>query len=572
MQLGDTSTARLALLMLARAHAHAADLAGAESALALVGTPDTPRLQAEFALVRDELAAQRSHSDKTLMPAEDPQYLNRELFRTFLSVNRKLAQAIELEEAMHALLDAAVTLTGGRNGYLLIMRSDGIRREFQSGQAASQIQAFSRSLANQSIQEQRTLTGVDVLANEELQAMQSVRNLRVRSAICAPFYSAGGTKGAIYVEHPGRAGVFSEHDKESLEVLADQAAIAVDRMMREEAMQTELSTSKRDLAVATRTAKRQRAQLLGDSSAMRGLREEIEKLANLNLSVLIHGETGTGKELVARALHERGNRAMGPFVAENCSALPAELMERELFGHVEGAFTGADRDRPGLLELANGGTLFLDEVGDMPPALQVKLLRALQEQTIRRVGAQETIQLDLRMVAATHKDLRKLIRTGEFREDLFFRLAAVELRVPSLRDRDDDVVLLAKHFVARHAQQAGRDIRLSKIAVAALQSYPWPGNVRELEHIIARAALLCEGTEILNLQLPAATSTPSHPDNDLTSDGQSNQIVMTLKEAEMRSITTAMSHHGGDKTKAAKTLGISRTALYDKLKRHGLSD
>lgn len=564
LQLGDTSTARLALMMLARAHVRAEDLAGAESALALVGTPDNPRLQQEFSILQDELASRQTPQHDNEMPQGGPHHPTRELFRTFLAVNRKLAQAVELDQAMTALLDAAVTLSGGRTGYLLVMRSDGMQREFQSGQTASQIQAFSRSLANQSIQEQRTLTGVDVLANEELQAMQSVRNLRVRSAICAPFHSASGTKGAIYVEHPGRAGVFTDDDKEVLEILADQAAIAVDRMIREEQLRSELSHSQRALVVATRTATRKRPRMLGNSQAMRDLRAEIDKLANTNLSVLIVGETGTGKELVARALHERGNRAKGPFVAENCSALPAELMERELFGHVEGAFTGADRDRPGLLELANGGTLFLDEVGDMPAALQVKLLRALQEQTIRRVGGQETMQLDLRMVSATHKDLRERIQQGEFREDLFFRLAAVQLRVPPLRERDADVTLLAKHFVSQHAQQAGVNLRLSKTALANLTSYRWPGNVRELDHVLARACLLSEGTEIVDLQLPSLLQSSDEPPPP---DGE----IMTLKEAEKRAIAAAMAHYAGDKTKVAKGLGISRTALYDKLKRHDLN-
>ncbi|MFT4840012.1 MAG: transcriptional regulator with GAF, ATPase, and Fis domain/serine/threonine protein kinase [Planctomycetota bacterium] len=565
-QLGDTSTARLTLLMLARAHVRAGDVQEAEASLALVGVPDTARLKEEFAHFQEELAEQQSSGDSNGMPEGSAHQPSRELFRTFLAVNRKLAQAEQLDQAMATLLDAAVTLTGGRNGYLLVMRSDGIQREFQSGHGASHAQAFSRSLANQSVQEQRTLTGVDVLANEELQAMQSVQNLRIRSAICAPFHSAGGTKGAIYVEHPGRAGVFSEHDKEALEVLADQAAIAVDRMLREEAMRTELTTSKQALVVATRTSKRKRARLLGDSSAMCALRAEINKLADLPLSVLIQGETGTGKELVARALHENGSRKNGPFVAENCSALPAELMERELFGHVEGAFTGADRDRPGLLELAHGGTLFLDEVGDMPHSLQVKLLRALQERVIRRIGGDHTIELDLRMVSATHKNLREMIAAGEFREDLYFRIAAVEIRVPSLRERPGDIELLAKHFVAHHAQHAATSLELSKTATAALTSYSWPGNVRELEHVIARAALLCDGTEIIDLKLPTEPATGS------TTASVPDTEVITLKEAEKRAIAAAMSRHGGDKTKVARILGISRTALYDKLKRHDLSE
>jgi transcriptional regulator with GAF, ATPase, and Fis domain len=494
------------------------------------------------------------------------------LFRTFLAVNRKLAQARDLDEAMRGLLDAAVTLTAGRRGYLLVQREDGMRREFDSGSSEQAAQAFSRSLANRAIQEQRALTGADVLADEELQAMQSVRNLRVRSAICVPFDSAAGVRGAIYVEHAGRAGVFREADSRALEVLADQAAIAVDRMLREESMQKELSDSRRELAVVRRGSRRSAVRLLGESGVMEDLRAQVDKLAQLELAVLVTGETGTGKELVARSLHERGVRSQGPFVAENCSALPAELMERELFGHVEGAFTGADRDRPGLLELANGGTLFLDEVGDMPSALQVKLLRALQEREIRRVGGSQTIALDLRMVAATHKDLRAMVRDGSFREDLFFRLAAVELHVPALRERGGDVELLADHFVERHARERGVRLRLLASARAELRQYGWPGNVRELEHVIARAALLCDGEEVAELRLPTGQGLAAGAGDvaGAAAAGDTSEPVCTLQEAERRAIEAAMRHCGGDKAKAARTLGISRTALYDKLKRHGL--
>ena len=349
-------------------------------------------------------------------------------------------------------------------------------------------------------------------------------------------------------------------------MLADQAAIAVDRMLREEALQSELVQSRRELAVVRRG--RRETQLLGDSRPMRELRTQIDKLAPLDLPVLVLGETGTGKELVARALHERGVRHRGPFVAENCSALPAELMERELFGHVQGAFTGADRDRPGLLELASGGTLFLDEVGDMPPALQSKLLRALQERVIRRVGGSTAIELDLRLVAATHKDLRAMVAAGTFREDLFFRLAAVELRVPPLRERGDDVLLLAEHFVQKNGASRGVALRLSPVSKAALRDYRWPGNVRELEHVIARAALLCEGEEIVDLALPraavaAAGVSPAAPP---ASDG----TILTLKEVERRAIIAALQSCGGDKAKTARALDISRTALYEKLKRFGL--
>ncbi|MFO1031470.1 MAG: sigma 54-interacting transcriptional regulator [Planctomycetota bacterium] len=568
LRLGDVASARLARVILARAEAELGDVVAAQAALDELGPPDTERMRQETEHVLRTLAVRatvRPDPASSPMPERTTTGPSRELFRTFLAVNRQLAQETDLDKAMRHLLDAAVTLSGGRIGYLLVARDDGMRREFQSGDAGPVGQAFSRSLTHRAMQLQRTLTGADGLADRDLQDMPSVKNLQVRSAICAPFRSAGGTVGAIYVEHPGRAGVFAEQDKEALEVLADQAAIAVDRMLREEALQSELQSSQRELLVARRVGRRSGSQLLGDSQPMRGLRAQIDKLAPLELPVLVLGETGTGKELVARALHERSNRHRGPFVAENCSALPPELMERELFGHVQGAFTGADRDRPGLLELAGGGTLFLDEVGDMPPALQAKLLRALQEQTIRRVGGSETVQLDLRLVAATHKDLRAMVQRGEFREDLFFRLAAVELVVPPLRERGGDVEQLAQHFVEQAGLQRGRTLRLGAIARAALTGYPWPGNVRELEHVIARAALLCDGEELVDLQLP------QHDRMAATAPGAaSGGAVITIREAERRAIVAALQASGGDKTKAARLLDISRTALYEKLKRFEL--
>ena len=566
--LGDRAGGRIAQVMLARAHAELGDLAAARATLAELGEPDSDRLRAEFVGVQELLCGTpTATSNVAPMQERPPSGPSRELFRTFLAVNRQLAQETDLDKAMRHLLDAAVTLSGGRIGYLLVARDDGMRREFQSGDAGPIGQAFSRSLAHRAMQLQRTLTGADGLADRDLQDMPSIKNLQVRSAVCAPFRSASGTIGAIYVEHPGRAGAFADSDKEALEVLADQAAIAVDRMLRDEALQSELSQSRRELAIVNRTTRRESTQLLGDSQPMRDLRAQIDKLAPLDLPVLILGETGTGKELVARALHERSARHRGPFVAENCSALPSELMERELFGHVQGAFTGADRDRPGLLELANGGTLLLDEVGDMPAALQVKLLRTLQEQSIRRVGGSETIQLDLRLLAATHKDLRAMVKSGAFREDLFFRIAAVELRVPSLRERGLDIAQLAEHFVQRNAAQRGRSLRLSAIAKAAMRDYRWPGNVRELEHVMARAALLCEGEEVVDLALPKQEPGASHPSAGAVGASGVAGAIMTLKEAERLAIVAALQACGGDKAKTARALAISRTALYEKLKR-----
>ncbi|MEO6594815.1 MAG: sigma 54-interacting transcriptional regulator, partial [Planctomycetota bacterium] len=572
MALGNVSAGRLAQVMLARAHAELGEADAAAAILTEIGTPESDRVRAEAAQVQSMLRAPPAKATDAQVSMSEQTSTNtgpsRELFRTFLAVNRQLAQETDLDKAMRHLLDAAITLSGGRIGYLLLAREDGMRREFQSGDSGPSGQAFSRSLVHRAMHLQRTLTGADGLADRDLQDMPSIRNLQIRSAICAPFRSAGGAVGAIYVEHAGRAGAFAEADKEALEVLADQAAIAVDRMLREEALTQELTASRRELAVVKRSSKREAVLLLGDSKSMRDLKAQIQKLAPLELPVLVLGETGSGKELVARALHEHSARHRGPFVAENCSALPAELMERELFGHVQGAFTGADRDRPGLLELASGGTLFLDEVGDMPPALQAKLLRALQEQSIRRVGGSEVVQLDLRVLAATHKDLRAMVQRGEFREDLFFRIAAVELLIPPLRERGSDIVLLAEHFVQRHGASRGRNLRLSAIAKAALLDYRWPGNVRELDHIVARASLLCEVDEIVDLQLP---KTSLLAPTEGSAAAVSADTVVTLKEVERRAIVAALQACSGDKAKSARALGISRTALYEKIKRHGLN-
>ncbi len=586
-ELGAHGAATHTLVLLARALAEQQRRDEAGALLARLDGKAVARFAGEIAKIRELLAPPPPPPAPSPSPTpprqtivQEPQGPSRELFRTFLAVNRRLAHESDLEKAMSMLLESAITLTGGRTGYLLIARPDGLQREFQTGSSAPGVQAFSRSLANRAMQQQRTLTGEDALADRELNEMPSIRNLQVRSAVCAPFRSATGAEGAIYVEHAGRAGAFTEQDKDSLEVLADQAAIAVDRMMREEQLASELEHSRRELAVAQRVVRRDQTTLIGDSQVIKDLRVQIQKIAPLDLSVLILGETGTGKEVVARAIHQNGQHARGPFVAENCSALPAELMERELFGHVAGSFTGADRDRPGLLELASGGTLFLDEVGDMPSTLQAKLLRALQEKRIRRIGSSETIDVDTRILAATHKDLRAMVARGEFREDLFFRLAAVEIAVAPLRDRKGDVDVLAKHFLELQCKQHGVRRVLSEPALQQMRTYRWPGNVRELQHVIARALLLAEGDTIDDVQLPrdpnahaapspaSVQAAPTGSNPSPTPAAEPPWPILPLAEAERRTILAVLAHCNGEKSAAARLLGISRTALYEKLKRY----
>jgi transcriptional regulator with GAF, ATPase, and Fis domain len=576
LQAGASHSLPLIRALLARAHALAGQPAAAKAALVAVGDPANERVRDEVLRARaalDAVTMGTAPMDSTASSSQRPEnagegWIPREVFRTFLAVNRRLAAEANLEKAMDYLLDAAVTLTGARTGYLLLVRRDGLRLELRSGDMRAAGMAFSRSLVHRAIHERRAITSQEAVVDRDLMDMPSVRGLQAKSVLCVPFTSSSGTEGALYVEHPGRPGVFGEVEKAHLEVLADQAAIAVDRMIREEQLGAELERSRRSLEVVKRTRRRTRTTMLGKSPRMAKLREELQKLASSELSLLIVGETGTGKELVARTLHEQSAVAAGPFVSVNCAAIPAELMESELFGHKRGAFTGADEDRQGLMELASGGTLFLDEVGDMPLPLQAKLLRALQEGMVRPVGSGDQRPIHVRVVSATHRDLRAMIAQGTFRQDLFYRLAGAEVAVPPLRERGEDIVLLAEEFLSRLNVQYRRTLLLGPAGRRRLLEYGWPGNVRELEHVVARAAILAEGDKLDDFQLAELAQTAQSTPADGT-NGQAAWPAISLHEAETRTVRAVLAATGGDKTKAAKRLGISRTALYEKLKRMG---
>lgn len=297
--------------------------------------------------------------------------------------------------------------------------------------------------------------------------------------------------------------------------------------------------------------------LLGRSEAMEKVRELIRTVAPGEANVLLVGGSGTGKELVARAIHYASPRALGPFVPVNCAAIPEGLLEAELFGYERGAFTGADRSRPGLLAEAHGGSLFLDEVSDMPLALQAKVLRAIQEKAVRRVGGRGLVQLDFRIIAATNRDLTELVREGKFREDLYYRLAVIPIQLPSLRERAEDIPLLAEHFLRRTAAEAGKRIEgFDEAAVAWLLTHRWPGNIRELENTIERAVTLAKGPlitldEIRPVQVPEVGGGGSRP---------------TLAELETRYIRQVLEETGGDKQAAARILGISLRTLQRRVK------
>jgi len=308
--------------------------------------------------------------------------------------------------------------------------------------------------------------------------------------------------------------------------------------------------------------------IVGHSPLMNEMFSSIQKVAPHFRNLLVVGETGTGKELVARALHRLGPSPHGNFVVLNCSAVVETLFESELFGHIKGAFTGATSDKPGLFEHANGGTLFLDEIGDMPLSTQAKLLRALQNQEVLRVGSLSPVKVDTRVIAATNQDLRKAVSARRFREDLYYRLSMVEIRAPRLTDRKDDIPLLERHFTAKFSTQYGKAIRgLTDRARIALAQHCWPGNVRELENAIGHAAMMVHGDVIDVLDLPEYLRVPSLPQAD------ANPIHLgALEDHERQLVVHAMEAAGGNQSRAARILQIGRDALRYKLKKYHLQN
>jgi two-component system NtrC family response regulator len=325
----------------------------------------------------------------------------------------------------------------------------------------------------------------------------------------------------------------------------------------------EIEAENRRLAAKVGEDKTVLGTLITAAPEMAKVARTIERVANTNVSVMLLGASGTGKELLARGLHEASDRRGGAFVALNCAAIPETLLEAELFGHEKGAFTGAVRTNEGKIELAHGGTLFLDEVGDIPLPLQVKLLRFLQERTIERIGGRKPIEVDTRIVCATHQDLEAMIAAGTFREDLFYRLAEIVVKVPTLAERPGDAVLLAKAFLARFAKEMNPAVKgFATDALAAIDAWPWPGNVRELENRVKRAVIMADG------KLVAAG------DLDLDEPEADTAEVLNLKSARERADRTVIRHalarSEGNISNSAKLLGISRPTLYDLLKQYDL--
>jgi len=387
------------------------------------------------------------------------------------------------------------------------------------------------------------------------------RVVEIRPDIPVIVITAFGT-----VEHAIGAIRAGAYDFITKPIETDVLVVALERAIQHHRLQGEVKSLRRAIEDA-----RHFGNLIGGSTAMQATYDLLGRIADSPATVLITGESGTGKEVAARALHERGPRKSRPFVAINCSAVPETLLESELFGHARGAFTDARASRAGLLLQATGGTLLLDEIGDMPMALQPKLLRALQERTLRPVGGDEELPFDVRIIATTNRDLRTLVEEGRFREDLYFRINVIHVELPPLRARGGDVLLLAQHFIDVHATRAGKHVTgLTPPAAEKLIAYSWPGNVRELQNCIERAIALTQQDRIGVEDLPETVRAYKRSHVLIATDDPSE--LVPLSEVERRYVLRVLEAVGGNKTSAAHILGVTRKTLYRKLEEYGAGD
>jgi transcriptional regulator with GAF, ATPase, and Fis domain len=379
-----------------------------------------------------------------------------------------------------------------------------------------------------------------------------VMNLKLTSVMCVPLLERGNLIGVIYVGNDNVRQLFDESSLELLTIFAAQASLLV----RNALLVNELQLDNRSLQ--ERIERMRFGEILGSSPAMQEVFRKVQKVASTDITVLVTGETGTGKELIARELHNRSPRAKGPFVSINCGAIPENLLESELFGHVRGAFTGAVANKAGRFQAANKGTLFLDEIGEMPLQLQVKILRALQDRAVSRVGDTGSEAVDIRVVAATNRELEAEIKSGRFREDLYYRLNVVHLLLPPLRDRGDDIVVLARYMLSRYAPEYGNKVRgFTPSAIAAIKRHRWAGNIRELENRIKKAVVLADKALL-------------GPD-DLGINPDELPPILPLTEArekwQREYINEVLGLNAGNRTKTARDLGVDPRTIFRHLEK-----
>ena len=503
------------------------------------------------------------------------------------AIVRSLASRDRLKPLLEQVLDTMVLWTGVERGLLLLRAPDGglvprVARNLARRDLRGEQLSLSMGLAKRAMEERETIVATDAYAQVgDLHA--SVHALRLRSVLAVPLVARGDVLGVVYLDDRVRRGAFGAAELGWVRLVASQAALAIadarDQALLRRAVrraerantrlagelgmrEAELVVMRNELAQGADTRFRY-DEIAGRSEPMRAMLRLVDRVTASDVPVLLSGESGTGKELVARAIHANGGRSSRPFVSENCGSVPEPLLESTLFGHVRGAFTGASSTRAGLFDVADGGTLLLDEIGEMPLSMQTKLLRVLQNGEVRPVGGERVHTVDVRILGATHRDLEAMVAAGTFREDLFYRLNVVSIRVPALRERAADIPLLVMHFVEKHA--GGRKVKVTRAAMERLVAFPWPGNVRQLENEIRRAFVLADDRiDVAELSDEVSRGGPSAA----RSAGVGLKARVDALEAQL--VKDALERTKGNQTRAAETLGISRFGLQKMMRRLGI--
>jgi transcriptional regulator with GAF, ATPase, and Fis domain len=498
--------------------------------------------------------------------------------RRLLDLSRRLSSILDHNALLDAILDEVIPLANAERG-LILLRENGelqpVRGRTGSGESLpADARLVSQTLAQTCMEENRILRYDNLSDIPELRESKSIRLLDLYSAVCLPLREKGLPFGVLYLDS-SLPTLSTQSGSELLEAFAAQAAVCLTnaKLMGEfEETKVLLTRENQDLRAEVQGGW-SFSNIIGRSPQIQRVFERVRLIKDLDISVLLLGESGTGKEMFARALHREGRRANQPFVAINCAAVPAELFESELFGHLKGSFTGATEDRPGLIEQADGGTLFLDEVGDMPLPFQVRLLRFLQSGEFRRVGERTDRHADVRIISATNQDLKALIEERKFREDLYYRLEGVRVEIPPLRDRRDDIPLLVDHYFEATRKKHPRVLTgITERAYRLLVSHPWPGNVRQLVHAVQGAcALVPEGKPLDEVQLRAHLQGPT---GDATAGPPEEMNELTLHDAVSRAerdcLEATLRRHSWNITRAARDLQISRQHLHNRIRVHGL--
>jgi transcriptional regulator with GAF, ATPase, and Fis domain len=495
------------------------------------------------------------------------------LYEDLYGISKLLLAEDDAERAPEVLLRRIVERCGAETGFVVVREDGSYQQKFEVGEERGRRsdleRRFSRTLVREAIATGALLYLPNLIEDPRFAAGESGLVIGRCCVLVAPLRHDGEVYGVVYLENRERTDSFSPESRAFLAELAEIAGLFLKRASDREELRRRNRSLERDLF-----AQHDFAGIVTRDPRMLELLRVVAQVAGADAPVLVLGETGTGKELIARALHVNSPRRGRPFVTVHCSALPGTLLESELFGHVAGAFTDAKRDRPGRLASAHGGTLFLDEVGEIPVEAQAKLLRFLQFGEIQRLGSDRTEKVDVRIVAATHRDLRQMGKDGRFREDLYFRLKVLDLTLPPLRERRGDVPLLADHFLRGFWRRPGERPRWTPRAERALLAYAYPGNVRELAHAVERACLLARGPDLdLDLLPPevagaAADSAAEPVFSALTGEGLNEAREASVAAVEQRFLTELMRRCDGNVSRAAREAGLHRTYLQKLLARH----